>query len=260
MAGIKLHGAIDVLVAQNHIHGNCRGLWLDWMAQGTRVTGNIFHDNQDDDLFVEVDHGPFLVDHNVFASPTTLLDVSQGGSYAHNLIGGRILFRPDRNRETPFHPAHSTAIAGLKRVVGGDDRFVNNIVSGPGGLAVYDSADQPVRMAGNVYLNGATPSKYEPEALVVAARVEPIRVESRHTGVYAIFEFEPSWVAARASRPLVTTDWLGASAVSGAAYEQPDGSPVRLDHDVRGQARHLANPAPGPFETPGKGVVEWKLW
>ena len=39
MAGIKFHGAIDVEISRNHIYRTCRGLWLDWMAQGTRVSG-----------------------------------------------------------------------------------------------------------------------------------------------------------------------------------------------------------------------------
>ena len=67
MAGIKFHGAIDALDQENHIYQPSVGLWLDWMAQGTRVSGNLFHDNARD-LFVEVDHGPFLVDNNLFLS------------------------------------------------------------------------------------------------------------------------------------------------------------------------------------------------
>ena len=47
MAGIKFHAAIDVEISRNHIYRTCRGLWLDWMAQGTRVSGNLFHDNRD---------------------------------------------------------------------------------------------------------------------------------------------------------------------------------------------------------------------
>ncbi len=35
MAGIKFHAAIDVEISRNHIYRTCRGLWLDWMAQGT---------------------------------------------------------------------------------------------------------------------------------------------------------------------------------------------------------------------------------
>ena len=68
MAGIKFHGAIDVEISRNHIYRTCLGLWLDWMAQGTHVSGNLFHDN-DLDLFVEVNHGPFLVDNNLFFQP-----------------------------------------------------------------------------------------------------------------------------------------------------------------------------------------------
>ena len=68
------------------------------MAQGTRVTGNLFHDNMAEDLFVEVDHGPFLVDNNIFLSPRTLLSVSQGGAYVHNLIGRG---HPERRLSTP---------------------------------------------------------------------------------------------------------------------------------------------------------------
>lgn len=45
IGGIKLHAAIDTIIRRNHIHHCIRGLWLDWQAQGTRVTQNFFHDN-----------------------------------------------------------------------------------------------------------------------------------------------------------------------------------------------------------------------
>ena len=89
MAGIKLHAAIDVLIQNNRIHNAGRGMWMDWMAQGTRITGNLLYDNSTDDLFVEVDHGPFLVDNNLFLSGLSLRDMSEGGAYVHNLMTGR---------------------------------------------------------------------------------------------------------------------------------------------------------------------------
>ncbi|MHC4508679.1 MAG: DUF1565 domain-containing protein, partial [Planctomycetota bacterium] len=59
MAGIKIHAAIDTEISRNHIYRTCRGIWLDWMAQGARVTRNLLHDNNTrEDLFVEVNHGP----------------------------------------------------------------------------------------------------------------------------------------------------------------------------------------------------------
>ncbi|MHC4520649.1 MAG: right-handed parallel beta-helix repeat-containing protein, partial [Planctomycetota bacterium] len=113
MAGIKIHAAIDTLIARNHIYRTCRGIWLDWMAQGTRVTRNLLHDNDtSEDLFVEVNHGPFLIDNNIFLSRRSLLDMSQGGAYVHNLFAGQIRLRPELRRETPYHPAHSTKVAG----------------------------------------------------------------------------------------------------------------------------------------------------
>ena len=36
---------------------------VDWMAQDTRVSANLFHENASRDLFLEVDHVPFVVDN-----------------------------------------------------------------------------------------------------------------------------------------------------------------------------------------------------
>jgi hypothetical protein len=79
MGGIKIHASIDMLIKNNRLANCGRGLWLDWMAQGTRVTGNIFYNNTTDDLFMEVNHGPFLVENNLFLSELSLRDWSQGG-------------------------------------------------------------------------------------------------------------------------------------------------------------------------------------
>jgi alpha-N-arabinofuranosidase len=166
MAGIKIHAAIDTEISRNHIYRTCRGIWLDWMAQGTRVTRNLLHDNNTcEDLFVEVDHGPFLIDNNIFLSKRSLLDMSEGGAYAHNLFAGQIVQRPELNRETPYHPPHSTKVAGLQKIQGGDDRFYNNIFV-TGGLGVYDKAARPMHVDGNVYFHGAKPFAKETDHLV----------------------------------------------------------------------------------------------
>ena len=170
-AGIKFHGAVDVEISRNHIYHTTRGIWLDWMGQGTRITGNFLHDNAADkinwqqhwedlraggeqDLFVEVNHGPFLVDNNIFLSAYSVNNRSEGGAYVHNLFAGAFRVVPDDARQTPFLQPHATEIAGLHHHQSGDDRYYNNLFVTPADLSGYRDAKLPVWMAGNVFLGG----------------------------------------------------------------------------------------------------------
>ena len=157
--GIKLHAAIDVQIRRNHIHHCTRGLWLDWQAQGTRVTENFFHNNGfsrpinklmenfaasmaalGEDIQVEVSHGPTIIDNNLLMSIRSLKLPAQGIAVIHNLIcgsitavgtgtdnGAKTLPSP---RYTPYHVPHGTAIAGFMTFLHGDCRFFNNIFVG----------------------------------------------------------------------------------------------------------------------------------
>lgn len=272
MAGIKLHGAIDVVIRNNRIHNAGRGLWMDWMAQGTRITSNLLYDNDTDDLFVEVNHGPFLVDNNLFLSGLSLNDMSQGGAYAHNLMTGRILSRPEPRRSTPYHKAHSTALAGLNSIAGGDSRFYNNIFVGNGeppagakplrfggyGLWVYNFRELPLQTGGNVYFRGALGYFKEEGALKLSgADPKPEIVEERD-GVYLRLNLSPE--VRKAATKLVNTELLGKAAIPGLPYENADGSPVVIDTDYFGRKRNLAAPAAGPFENPGQGELKLRVW
>jgi alpha-N-arabinofuranosidase len=246
MAGIKLHAAIDVEISGNHIYKTCRGLWLDWMAQGTRVSRNVFYENQAEDLFVEVDHGPFLVDSNVFVSPVSVTSRSQGGAYVHNLFCGEI--RPNHydERQTPFHVPHSTELAGMHDNPCGDDRYYNNVFVEKADLRAYDDAQLPVFMAGNVYVKGAKPSKFEPDAVVKPEVNARVKVEEKDGKVWVRMTLEREWNG-EAARKLVTTELLGETAISKARYEEANGTAIRIDRDFVGEKRN-ASPMPGPFE------------
>ena len=152
IGGIKMHAAIDVIYRRNHIHHCTRGLWLDWQAQGTRVTQNLFHDNAlpydhlmndqatvglGEDIFIEVSHGPTLVDHNLLLSTRALKLPTQGVAVVHNLIAGSFTAvgtGVDNGakslpsvRYTPYHLPHRTEIAGFMSILHGDMRFYNNV-------------------------------------------------------------------------------------------------------------------------------------
>ena len=267
MAGIKFHAAIDSVIRSNHVHHTCRGLWLDWMAQGTQVSGNLFHDNASEDLFVEVDHGPFLVNNNLFLSPTSLLDMSEGGAYAHNLFGGRIATWPELNRATPFHPAHSTAIAGLVNIKGGDDRFYNNIFVGNGtvgnadrgfGLWVYDQRQAPLQTGGNLFYNGARPYKGEMR-FVAQPPVNPNLRMTQEAGK-TLLHVSLGPEVANVETTLVTSEVLGKARIAGLRYENSDGSPVKLTQDYFGKKRNKSRPSAGPFEAPAGEMLSLTIW
>ena len=277
MAGIKLHGAIDTVIRGNHVYRSCRGLWLDWMAQGTRVSGNLFHDNAQDDLFVEVNHGPFVVDNNLFLSPRALSDMSEGGTYAHNLFAGGIGSAEETERQTPYLTAHATALAGLSAVTGGDNRFYNNLFVGDGGSAgevvrnndphhwvigyglwEYGLRSFPLQAGGNIFYHHALAYAGETNAVVLAEFDPQVKLVEQGNGLALQFTPGPDWRQARTT--FVTTKLLGQTTVSALPYQDANGSALEINTDYLGKKRSKKNPAPGPFENPGAGPFETKVW
>lgn len=142
ISGIKLHAAIDVVIRRNHIHHSTMGIWCDWEAQGTRISQNLLHDNYrpdfctwaeggmgSQDIFVEVGHGPTLIDNNIMLSKASLMIATESVAMVHNLILGAFLNvgAGTGERYTPYHIRHRTEVAGFMTILHGDDRFYNNI-------------------------------------------------------------------------------------------------------------------------------------
>ena len=206
-----------------------------------------------------MDHGPFLVDNNIFLSADALLDVSQGGAYVHNLIAGAVELNLFDERRTPFHKPHSTELAGRHDVSSGDDRFYNNLFVDRADWRAYDAARLPMWMEGNVFLGGAKPSKHEAAPLVLAGFDPDARLIEKADGLHLELSLD-KLLTERRRRPLVTTALLGRAATPNLPYERPDGSPLKVDTDYFGQPRDEANPTPGPFEHLSPGRMDLKVW
>jgi alpha-N-arabinofuranosidase len=65
---------------------------------------------------------------------------------------------------------------------------------------------------------------------------------------------------AKAPTVPVGTELLGKVRVAGLGYENADGSPLAINVDYFGKKRDTRRPSAGPFENPGAGKVELKLW
>lgn len=259
IAGIKLHAAIDVQIHDNRIHNCSLGLWLDWEAQGTRVSRNLFYQNNRD-FFVEVSHGPYIVDHNILASKYSIDNVSQGGAYVNNLICGRMNHRKEMERSTQYHLPHSTKVAGFSFVYGGDDRFYNNIFVGedaaegvgtahydgyttsleeyieevhkvPGDAESFNLVEQPVYIDHNMYLGSANAFKKEETNRINHDFHADVKIiETEDDEVYLSCELPEDFETFAGK--IYTTAALPRVRIVDAEYECPDGNDVSLDIDL----------------------------
>lgn len=262
MAGIKFHGPVDTQIVGNYIHDSEKGIWLDWMTQGTRISGNLLHDNPTCDLHLEVNHGPFLFDNNIFLSEVSLWDWSNGGAYVHNLFAGQILHR-SITRKVPYHPPHQTDIVDIKAIPGGDSRYYNNIFVGrpetglPYGLHEYEDAQLPMFVNGNVYYNGAVALTSERERCVDAFDPELKRVMKRGK---TKLRFRTTSDLSSLATQRVDTKRLGHAAIPDQAYTNPDHSPITVEVDYFGTPRDMNQPTPGPFANLNAGKHTMTLW
>lgn len=287
IAGIKFHAAIDTQIHDNYIHNCTLGVWLDWQAQGVRVSSNLF-DLNNRDIFVEVSHGPYLVDNNIFTSEYWFVNASQGGAVVHNLCRGFMDHYPVLERATPYHLPHSTQLLGTALVYGCDDRYYQNIfvggtekdrhygtaeykdaavsmdeyiarflALGKGDVEQYMKIRQPAYIDGNVYLNGAKP--FEREENCWQDQADPdMKLVTEGKRIYLEITLPEGMFAVPGET--VTSDKLGMTRISEARFENPDGTDLVLNRDMTGRARGK-NPVAGPLEDlkPGKNrILVWE--
>lgn len=279
MAGIKFHGSVDVQIRNNQIYRTDKGVWLDWMAQGTQVKNNLMYDN-DLDVFLEVNHGPTLVANNLLLSKVSMLMNTNGVALVHNLFGGAFNVVGYDARLTPYLKPHSTFMVALHDNEGGDIQFVNNLFVMRGNATPYDKALLPVNMIGNVYTKGTNlgvpPNYYNWTGLseVLKARYKDKNVigelnkqgfdaaaklikENGH--VYLEINLDKNWLQEQ-SRRLVTTQSLRPAIIPNLPFENTDGSFLKVDKDYLGKKRNFVNPSPGAFEIKQSGKQRIKVW
>lgn len=289
IGGIKLHAAIDVQIHHNNIHNCTLGTWLDWQAQGTRVSKNLYYAN-DRDLMVEVTHGPYLVDNNIFASDYNFDNIAQGGAYLHNLCCGTMRREDVLDRSTPYHFPHTTEVAGTTVVYSGDDRiyqnvflggavtyteqslhgtegydghtnsleeYISDVISrGNGDLEQFKHVKQPVYIRGNAYLKGAKP--YGREENTHVSDMDPaVRIVETDGKTYLELNVEKKML--EIPTEIYNSEKLGMPRITEAAYENPDGTPIVFDTDYLDQSRN-GQPAAGPIEGLKEGMNRILVW
>lgn len=253
IAGIKLHGAIDTYIHNNRIHDTGHyAIWLDWMAQGARISSNLMYRCKDEDVFIEVSHGPIIIDNNIMLSKQSFRENSDGISFIHNLFSGNIN-RFDDTRYVPYNLEHSTEIKGIKDIKSGDHRFYNNIFLGHDnkeikyGLSPYDVSTWPIYSENNIFGKHAFSIKEKKQDIIDENFNPQIIIEETGNEVFLIFNKIDFNKLNNNKTEIINTKKLGKTKLSNYLFENPDGSDIVIDKDYFGKPRSQ-NPAIGPFE------------
>jgi hypothetical protein len=297
IGGIKLHAAIDVEIRHNRIHDCSLGTWLDWETQGTRISRNVFYNNSRD-IFIEVSHGPYLVEHNVFASPAAIELFSQGGAFVHNLIAGTVRVEAVMDRATPYHLPHSTQVAGYAYIRAGDDRWIGNLFVGGDPSQAYgpEAEGQAPPLTGTSAYDGYPVSfddyRSRIEAQPPGDHQRYLTVEQAvytRANVFTAgarpFDGEQSPTVAGAATVAVTDegdtvhlvtdlpsefDSVRLPAISGrdlervrfadAEFEERDGTPAVMDVDLLGASKADGDFPAGPLAVLASGQSTTRIW
>lgn len=277
IAGIKLHAAIDTFIHHNCIHHCYRGVWLDWQAQGVRVSSNVFFENIGcDDLYAEVTHGPLIIDNNILNSPKASKNLEQGSAFINNWVGGDYFLETvnAHPRNTPYHFPHSTAIAGCTAVYQGDERIYNNVFCSAATscynehpasneefmstvkerftemtIALYQFKDipQPVYINNNVY--SSEECAYEREENKFISNEMKLEIFEEDDEFYAILSLPETNLDCQ----VINSHNLPTTMITECTFEGPNGENIKIDTDITGK-KYGDVVIPGPIQTIGKKV------
>lgn len=281
IGGIKLHAPIDVVIEHNHIHHCVLGTWLDWQTQGTRITRNLFYENSRD-FFVEVSHGPYVIDHNFFLSERAVDSFSQGGAFVNNLIAGACKFEDVLERSTPYHLPHSTDVKGCAIIYGYDDRLYNNLfinstgtaefhshpasleeyvqqvqASGMGDFEIFVNAKQPVYLDGNAYLKGSSFAEREQRQFVALDFDPNIQLSFQNGHVDLSITLPDNFTDFK--NKVHHTGTLPRVRIADADFEDVNGNDLYLNRDYHGDIEENEAIA-GPIHNLKSGENKVQLW
>ena len=260
-AAIKFHNSVDTVISDNLIRGVYRqeqgafGIWIDFGNQGIRIARNIIYNTEAATVFLEMNHGPILVDNNILIGKS-IRSNSEATVFAHNLfVDCGYEYSPDTRRRSAYYKPHTTIGVGRKSGTAQDDKWFNNIFirqgldrvkTAPGYVSDY-----------NVFLEGAKKSSFGDRNSVVDSHVTAFAVTNRHLG--AMIKFSMNDAPFRVKGPRVNAELVGVFPTVGQTIEDRDGNPIEVSADLNG--KKYVRPVAGPLADIKKGIntTAWRI-
>ena len=260
-AAIKFHNSVDTVISGNLIRGvyhqkeGAFGIWMDFGNQGTRITRNIIYKTQAATVFLEMDHGPTLVDNNILIGQPVRSN-SEATVFAQNLfVDCGYDYSPDTGRRSEYYTPHTTKIVGRKTGTAQDDKWFRNIFVRKG----LDNVKTASGYASdyNVFLEGARKSTFGDEHTVVDPYVTGLTIEDQPRG--AAITFSVNGAPFGMQGPLVDAKLVAVFPTVGQTIEDRFGKPIAVNADING--KEYARPIAGPLADLQKGLntITWSL-
>jgi hypothetical protein len=260
-AAIKFHNSVDTVISGNLIRGvfhqqqGAFGIWIDYANQGFRITRNVIYDTQAATVFLEMNHGPTLVDNNILIGQEVLSN-SEATVFAHNLFFNcSYQYNPDTNRRSAYYAPHTTKAVGRKTGTAQDEMWFSNIFIRKG---LEDAKDAPgYKSDYNIFLEGASKSSFGDEHSIVNPFVSGFKFENHPLGV--VIGFAVNDAVLHLKCPWVDAELVGVFSTVGQTIEDRFGNPIKVDTDIN--SRKFTSPIPGPLADiqQRKNTFEWKF-
>ena len=260
-AAIKFHNSIDTVICDNLIRGvfhqiqGAFGIWIDYANQGVRISRNIIYNTQAATVFLEMNHGPTVVDNNVLIGQSVRSN-SEATVFAHNLfVDCGYDYRPDTKRRSAYYEPHTTKVVGKKTGTAQDSKWFNNIF-------VRQGLDKVKNAPGyvsdhNVFLEGAKPSTFGDKNSIVDPSVANVSVTDQPFGAAITFTANDKVQALRG--PRVDANLVGVFPTVGQTIEDRHGNPITIDTDINGNPFPQHFPGPLANLQPSQNRITWTL-
>ncbi len=258
-AAIKFHESVDAVLSGNLIRGvyhqkeGAFGIWLDWGNQGARITRNIIYNTQAATVFLEMDHGPTLVDNNVLIGQPVRSN-SEATVFAHNLfVDCGYDYSPDTGRRSGYYTPHTTKIVTVKTGTAQDDKWFNNIFIRQGLDKVKNASGYVSEH--NVFWEGAKKSTFGDKESVVDPYVTGVAIEDRSRGATITFSVDAATIAGEG--PRVNAALVGIFPTVGQTMEDRLGNPIEVNTDINGKNRTRFFAGPLADLQEGLNTIAW---
>jgi hypothetical protein len=260
-AAIKFHNSVDTVISNNLIRGvfhqqqGAFGIWIDYANQGIRITRNVIYDTQAATIFLEMNHGPTLVDNNVLIGQEVRSN-SEATVFAHNLfVDCSYQYNPDTNRRSAYYTPHTNKAVGRKTGTAQEEMWFNNIFIRKGLDDAKDASGY--KSDYNIFLEGARKSSFGDEHSIADPFVSRFKFENHPLGV--TISLAANNAVPHLKCPWVDADLVGVFSTVGQTIEDRYGNPIKVDTDING--RKYAEPVAGPLVDiqQGNNTFEWKL-